>query len=1156
MDESQAYIPLRLFSPYSLLEGAIQPEELAKLCVQHRIPAAALTDRNTLSGCMKYANALIAAGVQPIIGLTIGIARPQKRDHTSLKNNKANVDWLTLLAQDDLGYRNLSQLATLSWDCLLEDRSATPHLIIDQIQEKSDGIIALTGGYEGVITALLADGQDESAQELLMKLQKLFPSRLYIELMRNGDPLQRLLEPKLIDLAYRFNIPLVATNPVFFKNPDFHEAHNILLCIRDGCYLDELERPLSRADDWFKSPKEMAEVFADLPEAIVNTRVIAQRCATCPPVRNPILPSFGDPNEDEAQMLSDLARKGLANRLEKVKDPDTQRYRERLEYELETIIDVGFAGYFLIVMDFVRFAKEQGIPIGPGRGSGAGSLVSWSLQITNIDPLQYGLLFERFLNRERGSMPDFDIDFSETRRDEVINYVRKRFGQECVSQIVTFGGLKARAVVKDVARVMQISYGEADRLAKMIPNDPNDVKTLSQSLEEVPELRAQADEKPKVKKLFEIASRLEGLYRHTSTHAAGVVIGDRPIAQLIPLMRDAQSGMRITQFDMKMCEKAGLVKFDFLSLKTLAILERTVTLLAKKGIAVELDSLPQDDPEVFKLLAAGNTTGIFQLESVGMRSALAQVRPNSIEEIVALVALYRPGPMDSIPSYAARKHGHEAVTSLHPLLDDLLHDSYGIIVYQEQVIEIAKILAGYSLARADDLRHAMGKKDRAGMDLQKRQFVEGAHKQGVSEQQASTIFELIRKFAGYGFNKSHAAAYAIVAYQMAWFKTHHPLEFYASAMSFDKTQTDKIAIWVDDLRTNGFSILPPNINASATDFTVEATKEGHALRYALGALKGVGAGAMDALITERQEGGPFEDLADFLIRLPAGQINRKQLESLILGGALDCLNDNRTAMHSAIEYLVAFATRAAEEKDSKQTSLFSESGEDDPATKIALPDVDSWSTLQKIQYERDAFGYYFSSHPLDEYDWLMENFSIQTAQDIQNKTAPRAGYRTSVKMAGQVEDLRRRTSKKGNRWIMADLSDRSGRYEVRCFDIAPQEHLGQAFAESKAVLLDVELQWKVLGQAPLITVREVRMLSQMKNETAFNVEVDFRDNASLEPLAHYLDRLQKGNATVNLRLHLDGGIAEIALANRYIISQKLTDELRHIDGVLNAKLIA
>src|SRR5436190_8356422 len=809
------YVPLRIFSCYTMLEGAIEPKAIARQAKRLDFPAVALTDRNGLYAAMPFTDACIEAGVQPIVGALLGVARPGAEGRAPL------IDWLALYAQDETGYVNLCALVSEAH--LGRPVEEEAHVTFDALEGRTAGLIALTGGGEGALARLIAE--EQPFNDVANRLERLFPGRLYVELSRRGDPVEQAAEAGLIALAYARNLPLVATNPASYADADFHRAHDAMLCIAQSSQIDRDDRVRSSPEAWMKPAADMRALFADLPEAIDNSSVIARRCAVGAPKRKPILPSIAGDLEAEASQLRADAKAGLDARLalyDDLSDEDRKAYFDRLAFETEIIIDMGFAAYFLIVADFIKWAKDQDIPVGPGRGSGAGSVVAWALTITDLDPIRLGLLFERFLNPERVSMPDFDIDFCETRRGEVIRYVQQRYGRDKVAQIITFGRLKARAVLKDTGRVLQMSYGQVDRLAKLIPNHPTDPWTLERSLNGVSELAAEYRSDADVKRLFDLAMKLEGLPRHASTHAAGVVIADRPLDELVPLYRDPRSDMPVTQFDMKYVEAAGLVKFDFLGLKTLSVLKEGRRLLAEQGVEVDLEKLPWDDAAVYELLQRGDAVGVFQLESEGMRRTLAAIRPTGFGDIVALVALYRPGPMDNIPMFGDRKNGRTRIEYPHPLLEGILAETYGIFVYQEQVMQAAQVLAGYSLGEADLLRRAMGKKIKSEMDAQRARFVEGCatHNQ-ISQAKANELFDTIDKFAGYGFNKSHAAAYALVAYQTAWLKAHHRAEFYAASMSFDMALTEKLGVFVEDMRRGGVECLPPDINASHAFFTVE-----------------------------------------------------------------------------------------------------------------------------------------------------------------------------------------------------------------------------------------------------------------------------------------------------------------------------------------------
>src|SRR5690625_4673133 len=869
------FVHLRVHSAYSLSEGAIRIKELVKLCSSQAMPAVAVTDSGNLFGAMEFSLAAASAGVQPIIGCTLAVR--ELSEEAAARTQP--LERLLLLVQDENGYRNLLKLVSKSF--LETPDEEEPHVGYDDLEACADGLLLLTGGIDGPLSRALLAGEQELAESLVARFKAAFPGRCYIELQRHGLPEQEAVEERLVELAYAHDLPLVATNDAYFARAEQYEAHDALLCIAGSTYVLESNRRRLSPEFRFKSAEEMEALFEDLPEAVANTAVIARRCAFFPQVVKPILPPFDtEEGRGEAAELRAQAEAGLERRLaahvyapeddQPAREAKAAPYRERLAYELGIIEDMGFPGYFLIVADFIKWAKTQEIPVGPGRGSGAGSLVAYALTITDLDPLRWGLLFERFLNPERVSMPDFDIDFCQERRDDVIRYVQERYGRDKVAQIITFGKLQARAVLRDVGRVLQLPYGQVDRLCKLVPNNPANPVTLQQALDGEPQLQAAREEDETVGRMIDIALELEGLYRHASTHAAGVVIGDRPLDELIPLYRDPRSDMPVTQFNMKYVELAGLVKFAFLGLKTLTVLARARDLIREHQPDFDLDSLPLDEPGAYQLMARGDTVGIFQLESAGMRDALKRLKPDRFEDVIAMVALYRPGPMENIPSYIRRKSGEEEPDYLHETLEPILKETFGIMIYQEQVMQIAQELAGYSLGAADLLRRAMGKKIKEEMDAQREIFVRGSVERGVPQAKAEAIFEQVNKFAGYGFNKSHAAAYALVAYQTAYLKANYPVEFMAAIMTYDMGNTDKLNLFRQELDRLRLKLLPPDVNHSFADFAVEPLPEGgKAIRYALGAIKNVGAIAMKQLIEERQGKGAFKSLGDFARRLDA-----------------------------------------------------------------------------------------------------------------------------------------------------------------------------------------------------------------------------------------------------------------------------------------------
>ncbi|MEO1044959.1 MAG: DNA polymerase III subunit alpha [Pseudomonadota bacterium] len=1161
---SDPFVPLSVFSSYTMLDGAIDPAAIAAAARKRGFPAIAITDRNGLYGSMAFADACFAAGVQPIVGAHIAVARPGASD-----NGAPLIDWLCLLAQDEGGYQNLCALVSAAH--LDRPIEQPPHIGLERLARHGEGLIALTGAGEGALARLLADQQGDAAKAYLATLTSHMPGRVYIELARRHDPVEEAAEEALIDLAYAHDVPMVATNPACFAEPGFHKAHDVMLCIANGEYIESEDRTEGSPDAWIKSGAMMRELFADLPETIDNTLVIAQRCAFAPPKRKPILPSLAGDLEGEAKQLREDSIAGLEKRLgvySDLSEEDRKAYFDRLDYEIGIIVNMGFPGYFLIVADFIKWAKEQSIPVGPGRGSGAGSVVAWALTITDLDPLKLGLLFERFLNPERVSMPDFDIDFCETRRGEVIRYVQEKYGKDQVAQIITFGKLKARAVLRDTGRVLQMPYGQVDRLCKLVPNHPTDPWKLDRALKggtnkdgsshgPVQELVDQYRLEEDVKRLFDLAMQLEGLPRHSSTHAAGVVIGDRPLDALVPLYRDPRSDMPVTQFDMKFVETAGLVKFDFLGLKTLSVLHKAVEMLARRGVMVDLDALTWDDPAVYELLQRGDTVGVFQLESEGMRRTLSAVKPTNFGDIIALVSLYRPGPMDNIPLFGRRKNGEEEIAYPHPLLEDVLKETYGIFVYQEQVMQAAQILAGYTLGGADLLRRAMGKKKQSEMDAQREIFVKGcAEHNDIAADKANELFDLIDKFAGYGFNKSHAAAYALLAYQTAWLKAHHAHEFYAASMCFDMHQTDKLAIFVDDMRKNAVACLPPCINRSEAEFSVQKGDDGLAVRYALAGLKNVGSKAMQAVIAERENAGWFEDMGDFAGRISPTLVNRRQLESLSAAGAFDQITHNRAAVHALADTVLAIAGAAEESRTSGQAALF---GEDDHATQQTLKLDDSlhWSAGERMAQEKEAFGFFFSAHPVSHYEVVTSANGARPFAAVIDGLSLKEGERRPATLAVLVEGANRRQTRRGKDFVMLDLSDSSGQFSASCFE----EHLVPQFVdwakEGACVLLNVELDSNSPDQPPRATVRSAQPLDGLQTAARLKLSFETREAATLTRLAEILDRRGAGRGEVSARLiQPDLPAVEMVLGRRFRLDSELVEELGRFPGFDNISLAA
>jgi DNA polymerase-3 subunit alpha len=1189
-ESAAAFIHLHVHSAYSLAEGAIRTKELIKLCAKKGMPAVAVTDTNNLFGALEFAMEAQKAGIQPIIGTQVSVGEEGHQ--------------LALLVQTEEGYRNLCRLVSDAY--LQGDPQKQVHLTKEKLTEFNSGLICLTGGSRGAVAQYVFHGQSDKAEAEILELKNIFGDRLYIELQRHGWVEEDQSEHGLIDLAYKYNIPLVATNDCYFATPDVYEAHDALLCIADGRYVTEDNRRRVTREHYFKSADDMIELFEDIPEAIANTLVIAQRCSFLLKPISPILPAFEtEGGRSEYEELKAQAEEGLEWRLKNFVFPqltpshgegagggdayshnaDTltphpepspsgggsfeevaKPYRERLKFELDVIKGMGYPGYFLIVSDFIRWAKDHNIPVGPGRGSGAGSVVAWSLRITDLDPLALGLLFERFLNPERVSMPDFDIDFCQERRDEVIRYVQEKYGYDQVAQIITFGKLQARAVVRDVGRVLQMPYGQVDRIAKLIPNNPANPTTLAEALAQDEELRKIRDSDDTTGKLISIALQLEGLYRHASTHAAGVVIGDRALHELLPMYRDPRSTMPVTQFNMKYVEQAGLVKFDFLGLKTMTVIQKTVDMInsnskssprRKPGSSatdqedpglrrddgmIDILKIPLDDPKAYKLMASGNTVGVFQLESSGMRDVLRKVRPNRFEDIIALVSLYRPGPMDNIPKYVAVKEKREAPDYLHPKLQPYLEETYGIMIYQEQVMQAAQVLAGYTLGGADLLRRAMGKKIQKEMDAQREMFVKGAKEHNnVPAERAEEIFNIIDKFAGYGFNKSHAAAYALIAYWTAWLKANYPLEFMAASMTLDLGNTDKLSVFKQDLDRMGVGIRIPDINKSFPDFRVEEKS----IRYALAALKGVGAQAMEGIVGERDAKGPFQSLENFIGRIDPKLMNKRQFEQLASAGGFESLNPNRAQVAASAELLLRHAQSLAEERNSGQVSLFG-GPQEDGLGMPELPKIKDWNPLERLEKEFGAVGFYLSAHPLDSRQKQFENLKIKTLAQVEADLANKSAG--SYQMAGVILKKQEKVSQKGNKYAFIQLSDPTGIYEVTLFSeilAASREFL----EPGRSVLLRVGAEQR--EDQVRYTAERIEQMEQALEGKIREIRIFLKEITAVPKIKNFLDIEGRGNSQIILYLDIENGRrAKIQLPGRWNFSSQARNIIRGEPGVL------
>ena len=1137
------FIHLRVRSAYSLLEGAIKAGKVATLAADAGMPAVGVADRANLFGALEFSEAAKSAGVQPIVACAL----PVTGIGGKISDRWARVPTVVLLVQNEAGWLNLCALSSSAFlDAGSMDEPSVPWTMV---AERSEGLILLSGGPDGPVDPLFVQGKPAEGNVALDEMARVFGDRFYVELQRHGLASERQAERGLVEWAYAHDVPLVATNDVHYARAAQAKSHDALMCIADGAFTGQEDRRRVTGEHWFKPAAAMRALFADLPEACDTTVEIARRCAFLVPTRAPILPRFeAGAGRTEPEELMHQAREGLKARLQAVTPvaPEAD-YWARLEWEVGIIQQMGFPGYFLIVSDFIKWAKNHGIPVGPGRGSGAGSLVAWALTITDLDPLRFGLLFERFLNPERVSMPDFDIDFCQERREEVIDYVQERYGKDRVAQIITFGTLQARAVLRDVGRVLQMPLGQVDRLAKMVPANPANPVTLAQAIEVEPRLKEARDSEVAVRTLLDTALELEGLYRNASTHAAGIVIGDRPLTELVPLYQDPRSTIPASQFNMKWVEAAGLVKFDFLGLKTLTVLDRARVYLERRGAGVDWNSLPLDDPKTYELMASGQTVGVFQLESQGMRDTLRKMRCGSIEEITALISLYRPGPMENIDMYIDRKFGREEVDCLHPSLVDVLTETYGVIIYQEQVMKIAQVLAGYSLGEADLLRRAMGKKKKEEMDVQRARFVEGASGKGVSEEQSGFIFDLVAKFAGYGFNKSHAAAYALISFQTGWLKANHPVEFMAASMSLDLSNTDKLAVFYQDCRRFEVPIKGPDVNRSSADFDVAYHDETGAVLYALGAIRNVGLEAMKHLVEVRETGGRFTDIFDFLERVDPRSVNKRALENLARAGAFDSFHSNRRQLVEQADTLMAYCQSVAAERASSQVSLFG--GDQAGAARPRLKPVEPWVGPEKLDQELAAVGFYLSGHPLED---MAPALKRKRVTFVAEATALAESGHEAFLMAGVVRRRQERASaKSGEKFAFVTFSDPTGEFEC----LFPPEQLRKC---REVLEVGASIMVRVRAKSADGEVRffgdDASRLDKLIDDGALGLRIHVSARG-VDPAAlrSRLDRAKsegKGGE-VSLVASLDGRReVELKLPGRYRLDGALRGALKSAPGVV------
>ena len=1117
-----SFVHLRVHSEYSLFDGLVRIKSLVATAAAQNMPAVAVTDQTNLFALVKFYKAALGAGVKPICGVDLWLENPEDPEGEPFR--------LTLLVRTGQGYRNLMELVSRAY---AEGQSLIPERALvkrEWIAEKPEGLIALSGARQGDVGRALLAGNYGQAEALLAEWQALFPDGYYLEIQRTGRSGEEALVHASVELAARFGCPLVATNEVMFLQQDDFEAHEARVCINMGRTLEDSQRPRNYSDQqYFRSAAEMAELFSDIPSALQNTVEIARRCNIEIELGTYYLPRFPVP---EGMLMDDFFRQvsweGLEERLEFLLDkdaPDYQEkrkpYEERLEFELDIIIQMGFPGYFLIVMDFIKWAKDNGIPVGPGRGSGAGSLVAYVLKITDLDPLEYDLLFERFLNPERVSMPDFDIDFCMDNRDQVIDYVAQKYGRDAVSQIITYGTMAAKAVVRDVARVQGKPFGLADRLSKLIPFEVG--MTLNKAWEQEEALRDFVNGSEEAEEIMEMAYKLEGVTRNVGKHAGGVVIAPTKLTDFAATYCDEEGNGLVTQFDKNDVEEAGLVKFDFLGLRTLTIIDWALKTInhkrAKQGEeALQIESIDLEDPLTFKLLQSAQTTAVFQLESSGMKDLIRRLLPNRFEDIVALVALFRPGPLQSgmVDDFINRKHGRAPLAWPHPdyqldSLQPVLEPTYGIILYQEQVMQIAQVMAGYTLGGADMLRRAMGKKKPEEMAKQRAIFLEGCANQGIDKDLAGNIFDLVEKFAGYGFNKSHSAAYALVSYQTAWLKQHYPAAFMAAVLSSDMQNTDKVVIFIEECRQMGLTVRLPNVNDSDYMFTVNDAEE---VVYGLGAVKGVGEGPVGAIMQARKEGGPFKDLFDFCDRVGAGRLNKRVLEALVRCGALDSLGPSRAVLWEAIGSALKAADQSARNADAGMMDMFGEVEAESPSDPYAeFGKARDWTDKERLQGEKDTLGLYVTGHPIDEYEAELRHLVSRKLVELQ----PSRG--STQKMAGLVVDMRIKKTKRGDTLCFLTLDDRSARMDITLFGDIYDE--ARPLINKDAVLVvEGEVAQDDYNGGIKVRASKVMSMAQVRAGSARCVEVDCDAGQLGRQQLKQLSDTLKGNRSVLLKLPL------------------------------------
>ena len=1130
MDESQKenFNHLKIHSQYSICEGAIKIDELKDYTKENKIKAIALCDSENLCGALEFAEKLSKVGTQPIIGSQINF----KIDDT--------IGLLPLFALNENGYKRIIELSSLSY--LKNDNLTDPHLIFDELLNKTEGLALFSGTTNGLFGKLFNKGKFNEIQKIYAKLKSKYEDRFYIEIQRHGDQNEIAFEKFNLSNSLNLEIPLIATNEVYYLDKNMHEAHDALICIKNKTYINEKNRIKYTNQHYLKNNSEMSELFADLPEALENNYNFPYRCSFRPLSSKPILPNISsNEGENADEILKRNSLEGLKEKFEKIfKVPNKQtdsneiylQYKDRLDHELDIIIEMKYASYFLIVSDYIKWAKENDIPVGPGRGSGAGSLVAWCLSITDVDPIKFNLIFERFLNPDRISMPDFDIDFCEEKRDLVFEYLTKKY-KDSVAHIITFGKLKARMVIRDVGRVLGLSYGFVDSISKMIPFDPSRPQNLTECIAGEPRLQKLINEDARVKKLTDLSLKLEGLNRNVATHAAGVVIADKKLTEIVPLYKDISANLLLpsTQFDMYSAENAGLIKFDFLGLKTLTVINNTQKLIRKKNKDFNIENINFDDQKVFELLSSGKTVGLFQVESAGMREALIQMKPNHIEDIIALVALYRPGPMSNIPTYNDCKHGKQEPDYLHPLLEEILKPTYGVIIYQEQVMQIAQKLSGFTAGQADILRRAMGKKKRAELERQKQSFIAGAVNNGISKDVAAGIFLKIEPFAEYGFNKSHAAAYAIISYQTAFLKTYYPKEFIAASMTMDISNQNKLSEFYEELKRLDVNIIRPDINECFADFKTDDEK----FYYALGGVKAVGFEAVSNIVEERVKNGKFNSITDFLNRINPKDINKLQLEGLVKAGAFDKLNINRQSLFNSIPNLITKSKNIFENKSANQIDLF---GENENQENEILSNTEDWKFEERLSKEFEAVGFFISDHPLNQYKEVFNDYNIIDYQSFNTDENLK-----DSNIAATLLKIQERKTAKGNAYAVLKLTDLNSVFELFIFSDTLQLNREILKEGSSLILTLIKSISDGENRFRRINVQKIASLKDLLNKPIEEVTFNLKSVQELSEISKFLPKL--GDTLIKIKLSDEKNNFDFQLKKKRNIDRKTINLIRN-----------